>query len=409
MTYQDTLDYLFSQLPMYQRIGQAAYKANLDNTWWLMNMLGNPQDGLKCIHVAGTNGKGSTSHLLASIFQEAGYKTGLYTSPHLVDFRERIKINGAMISKDYVVDFTEKYRTQFSNQGLSFFEWTVGLAFDYFRSEKVDVAIIEVGMGGRLDSTNVVTPELSIITNIGFDHVQFLGNTLEKIATEKGGIIKPNIPVVIGKTQLETKPVFQQIASEKKAPIYFADEKEYVIFECPLKGDYQINNFKTVLKAIDLLKETWKIDHESISAGFKNVLQNTHFRGRWDILQTNPTIICDVGHNIDGILHNLKQLEHMRNEGKLHFVLGFVNDKSLDQIIPLFPKDACYYFTKASVPRSLGTNELAAQFKRHGFQGLTFEHLEAAYRAALVSMQSEDILYIGGSTFIVADLYLTLQ
>ncbi len=409
MTYQQTLDYLFAQLPMYQRIGKAAYKANLDNTWWLMEQLNAPHKKFKSIHVAGTNGKGSTSHLLASIFQDAGFKTGLYTSPHLVDFRERIRINGEMISEQSVIEFTQTYKDTFANQGLSFFEWTVGLAFDHFTKEQVDIAIVEVGLGGRLDSTNVIIPELSIITNIGYDHVQFLGNTLDKIATEKAGIIKENIPVIIGKTQDETAPVFQSIANDKKAEIIFADQQEFdVIPWSPLLGNYQEENFKTVLIACKKLQQIgFQISASNIENGFENVLKNTQLKGRWDIVQTEPRIICDVGHNKEGLIQNINQLQKT-TKGDLHFLLGFVNDKEIGEIIDLFPENAFYHLTQASVPRALSIKELEKYFFKKKASFKKYANLAEALANSVHLLTNSDTLYVGGSTFIVADFYNAL-
>lgn len=409
MTYQQTLDYLFAQLPMYQRIGKAAYKANLDNTRWLMEQLNAPHQKFKSIHVAGTNGKGSTSHLLASIFQEAGFKTGLYTSPHLVDFRERIRINGEMISEQSVIAFTKTYMDTFANQGLSFFEWTVGLAFDHFAKEKVDIAIIEVGLGGRLDSTNVVSPELSIITNIGYDHVQFLGNTLEKIAIEKAGIIKEKTPVIIGKTQDETAAVFQSIAHDKSAEITFADQQKFdKIPSSPLQGKYQVENFKTVLTACKKLHQLgFEISASNIEDGFQNVLKNTQLKGRWDIVQNSPRIICDVGHNKEGIIQNIEQLQRT-TEGDLHFLLGFVNDKEIAEIIDLFPANAFYHLTQASVPRALPINELENYFLAKNVSLKKYQSVSEAMVIAMNLLRTTDTLYVGGSTFIVADFYNAL-
>lgn len=409
MTYQQTLDYLFAQLPMYQRIGKAAYKANLENTWWLMNHLNNPHKNFKSIHVGGTNGKGSTSHLLASVFQEAGYKTGLYTSPHLVDFRERIRINGEMISEDKVISFTAAHKDAFAHQGLSFFEWTVGLAFEFFAEQQVDIAIVEVGLGGRLDSTNVITPELSIITNIGLDHTQFLGNTKELIAAEKAGIIKSDVPVVIGKTQVETQEVFEKKARENNAQIIFSENESFeTIPESTLAGSYQSENFKTVLCALKLMREKgFSISNSEIERGFKNVSINTQLKGRWDIISSEPTVICDVGHNREGLEQNIEQLKQLQTN-KLHFILGFVNDKDIIGVIDLFPWKATYHLTQASVPRAFPVEELEIKFKAHGFDCKSYENTDAAYNSVIKKMANNDCLYIGGSTFIVADFYKSL-
>lgn len=409
MTYQQTLDYLFAQLPMYQRIGKAAYKANLDNTWWLMNHLHNPHTKFKSIHIGGTNGKGSTSHLLASVFQEAGYKTGLYTSPHLVDFRERIRINGEMISEEKVISFTSDHKEALAEKGLSFFEWTVGLAFEYFAEQRVDIAIIEVGLGGRLDSTNVVTPELSVITNIGLDHTQFLGDTKEKIAAEKAGIIKTKVPVVIGKTQIETQVIFEKTAQERDASIIFSDQE--FIGETPkseLSGSYQLENFKTVLTALKIMKEKgFDISDSQIDLGFKNVVSNTKLKGRWDIISSEPKIICDVGHNREGLEQNIEQLKQLKPY-KLHFILGFVNDKEIDSVIDLFPWNATYHLTQASVPRAMPVEELEKKFTIQGLTCKTYKNTQVAYNSVVKEMAKTDCLYIGGSTFIVADFYKSL-
>ena len=405
MTYPETLDYLFSQLPMYQRVGQATYKADLNNTIALMKLLGNPESKFKSIHVAGTNGKGSTSHLLASVFQEAGYKTGLYTSPHLLDFRERIRINGEMISEKEVTSFVEENKISCEQLDLSFFEWTVGLAFHSFALNQVDIAIVEVGMGGRLDSTNVLSPELSIITNIGLDHAQFLGDTLDKIALEKAGIIKPKVPVVIGKFQRETEGSFRRIALAHESTILFADQQFPMdIPPCPLKGHYQAENFQTVLIAADHLNTAgWKLSNEAISAGFENVLKNTGLRGRWEILNEKPKTICDVGHNLDGIKSIVHQLESEEFK-QLHLVLGFVSDKNVEELISLFPKNAIFYLTQPSIPRAMPLDRLEqiADGKRINYK--RFENVELALEAAKIQATQDDIIFIGGSTFVVADL-----
>lgn len=403
MNYQETLDYLFSQLPMYQRIGKAAYKADLNNTIELCKLLGNPEKKFKSIHVAGTNGKGSTSHYLASILQEAGYKVGLYTSPHLVDFRERIKINGKMISETAVVEFVSKFKDRFEKIGLSFFEMTVGLAFDHFANEHVDIAIIETGLGGRLDSTNVITPEISIITNIGLDHTQFLGDTPEKIAIEKAGIIKQNIPVVIGETQDEITNVFIRTASEKKATIIFADQQS-ISFEIPSNlPNYQKKNIKTVLESFEQLKSIgWEISNAQIESGINNMVNNTGLHGRWQTLRTNPLTICDTGHNEAGIKYVLEQIENTPYN-TLRMVIGFVNDKSVDQILSMLPKNATYYFCQASIPRSLDHLELQKLATKSGLAGQTFSTVNAAISKAFDESSADDLVFIGGSTFVVAD------
>jgi dihydrofolate synthase/folylpolyglutamate synthase len=404
MTYEQTLDYLFSQLPMFQRVGQAAYKADLNNTIELCAILNHPENSFKSVHIAGTNGKGSTSHMLASILQEAGYKVGLYTSPHLKDFRERIRINGEMIPQQEVIDFVTQYQSSFENIGLSFFEWTVGLAFDYFRKEKVDVAILETGMGGRLDSTNVVTPLLSIITNIGFDHQQFLGDTLEKIAGEKAGIIKPNIPVVIGETKPETREVFTKTAQQKNAPIYFADQLiTPPLPECELKGSYQQKNIKTVLQSIKLLQAQFTISEENITNGLKKAIQNTHLQGRWQTISTQPKIIIDVAHNESGIrelLHQLKQ----ENYKQLNIVFGAVNDKDITKILNILPKEAHYFFCQAQIPRALDKNKLFELATAAGLTGTINNSVEEALIKAKEKSSDNDLILVFGSIFVVAEI-----
>ena len=412
---------------MYQRIGAAAYKADLNNTIALLNMLGNPQNNFKSVHVAGTNGKGSCSHMLASIFQEAGYKTGLYTSPHLRDFRERIRINGEMIPEEQVVDFIAKYQESFEKMELSFFEMTVGMAFDYFSNEQVDIAIVEVGMGGRLDSTNLITPELSVITNIGLDHVQFLGDTLEKIAGEKAGIIKEGIPVVIGETQSETHQVFENKAAECHSPIYFADQifdcdkihieslykQEYDIWknndlyleacEIPLMGNYQKKNLTTVMCAADLLRERFQLTDDHLRDGIANVIRNTHLMGRWQILNNDPLTIADTGHNVDGIREVISQLAEM-SYNKLHFVIGMVNDKDIDHVLQLLPHSCEYYFCKADIPRGLDANILAEKAFELGLRGKVYESVRDAYQSAINAAYIDDVVFVGGSNFIVAEV-----
>ncbi len=404
MTYPETLEYLFQQLPMYQRVGKAAYKADLDNTWALMERLNSPHKKFKTIHVAGTNGKGSVSHMLASIFKEAGYKTGLYTSPHLVDFRERIRMNGKMIPEQVVVDFVADYKEAFEELQLSFFEWTVGLAFQSFAQESVDIAIVEVGMGGRLDSTNVITPQLSIITNIGWDHMQFLGDTLAKIAGEKAGIIKENTPVVIGKSQPETVEVFLERAKALRAPIVFADKQPMVpMLESDLRGKYQAENFQTVIVACSWLSGMgWSLTPAAVKAGLGSVKRNSGLRGRWEVLQRNPLVICDVGHNKEGVLHITEQLEKTPHE-KLHLVLGFVNDKNVKEVLDLFPKKATYYLCQASIPRALEVSELSAMAKDFGLEHQSYPNVSEAYQAAFNAAQSGDLVFVGGSTFVVGD------
>jgi len=389
---------------MYQRVGQSAYKADLTATITLANYLKNPEKSFKSVHVAGTNGKGSTSHMLASVFQEAGYKTGLYTSPHLKDFRERIKINGKMIPKKAVSEFVEEHKAFFEANQLSFFEMTVGLAFDYFRSERVDIAIVEVGMGGRLDSTNIITPEISVITNIGLDHTQFLGNTLGKVAVEKGGIIKEGIPVVIGETLSETKLVFEQIAAERNAPITFTEIDDFSGYTSDLKGIYQKKNIKTVLATLRVLKKnSWNISEENIKIGLLNTIKNTGLMGRWQVLRESPRVICDTAHNKDGLQLVMEQLA-AENYEKLHIVLGVVNDKDLGSVLPLFPKNATYYFCKPNIPRGLDASLLLSQAIGFGLVGEDYISVKSAYLAAIKVASATDLIFVGGSTFVVAEV-----
>lgn len=403
MNYKETTEWMFSQLPMFQMQGAAAYKEDLTNALLLVNHLKNPEKTFKTIHVAGTNGKGSTSSMLASILQESGYKVGLYTSPHLKDFRERVRINGEMISEAFVVDFVAENKAFFEANELSFFEMTVGLAFDYFAKEAVDIAIIEVGMGGRLDATNVIKPLVSVITNIGFDHTQFLGSSLEAIAGEKAGIIKQNTPVVIGEYTEETKPVFEGIATEKHAPIYFAQEYPEVVYDCDLLGDYQVHNKKTALLAINLLKAIFDITEDNIKAGFKNVVLNTGLLGRWQVLQEKPMVVCDTAHNSHGLKIVLNQIPKQKFK-KLHIVLGVVNDKDLASILPLFPTNATYYFCKPNVSRGLDAEVLHKKAVEFDLKGEVFISVSAAYKSALENAGLNDFIYIGGSTFVVAEI-----
>ena len=395
---------MFKQLPMYQKQGAVAYKADLSNTLKLASYLNHPEHNFKSVHVAGTNGKGSTSHMLASILQEQGYKTGLYTSPHLKDFRERIKINGEVITESEVINFIERHKSFFERNNLSFFEMTVGMAFEFFSKEKVDIAIIEVGMGGRLDSTNIIISEVSVITNIGFDHMAFLGNTLGQIAGEKAGIIKNGIPVVIGKSQKETEEVFKAKALDHQSPIYFADQSAEIEYESDLKGIYQKENKRTVLKTIQVLRETgWVISDKSVETGLKNVMRNTELRGRWQILQENPLVICDTAHNKDGLVLVMQQLQEQEYD-QLHMVLGAVNDKDLASILPLFPKDAIYYFARPDVPRGLDEKELQKKAKSFHLRGEAFSSVTEAYLSAKQVATERDLIYVGGSTFVVAEI-----
>ena len=405
MNYKQTLDWMFNKLPMYQTQGTTAYRKDITNTVLLANHLGNPERHLKCIHVAGTNGKGSTSHLLASVLQEAGYKVGLYTSPHLKDYRERVSINGIPISEDYVCEFINKNKPFFEANELSFFEMSVGLAFEYFIKEKTDLNIIEVGMGGRLDSTNIITPLVSVITNIGLDHTQFLGDTLELIAFEKAGIIKPNIPVVIGEYVPETKPVFLAKANETNSEIYFASDLIQEDYPSALLGDYQIQNKKTVLQTIKVLqdKKLLSVSETDIKNGFLNVIKNTGLQGRWQQLGENPTIICDTAHNAHGLKIVLQQLKNQTYEG-LHIVLGLVNDKNLEEILPLFPLEALYYFCKPNIPRGLDAEILKEKAAAFNLIGETYLSVSSAYQNAKKNAQSNDFIYVGGSTFVVAEI-----
>ena len=405
MNYQETVNWMFTQLPMYQSIGKAAYKEDLTNTVLLAKYLDNPEKNLKCIHVAGTNGKGSTSHMLASILQEAGYTVGLYTSPHLKDFRERIKINNQQIDENFVVEFIAKNKIFFEQNQLSFFEMTVGLALDYFNKSNVDIAIIEVGMGGRLDSTNIITPLISVITNIGLDHTQFLGNTLSLIANEKAGIIKPNVPVIIGEYLDETESVFIAKANENKSKIYFASDLIQEIYPTELLGDYQVSNVKTVLQTIAILQlqKQFLISNDNIKNGLVNAVKNTGLQGRWQKLKEKPLIICDTAHNAHGLEIVLKQIQKQQFKD-LHFVFGVVNDKDLDSILELFPKNAKYYFCKPDIPRGLEANTLQEKCTEYGLFGSVYNSVAAAYANALQAANNDDMIFIGGSTFVVAEI-----
>ncbi|TDP57760.1 bifunctional folylpolyglutamate synthase/dihydrofolate synthase [Flavobacterium dankookense] len=405
MNYQQTLDWMFNQLPMYQTQGASAYKEDLTNTILLANYLGNPEKQLKCIHVAGTNGKGSTSHLLASVLQEAGYKVGLYTSPHLKDYRERIKINGKDIDEHFVVEFIAAHKSFLENTQLSFFEMSVGLAFDYFSKHKTDINIIEVGLGGRLDSTNIITPLVSVITNIGLDHTQFLGNTLQAIAFEKAGIIKPSIPVVIGEYHNETKPVFIKKATETNSEIFFASDLITQNYTSDLIGDYQEHNKRTVLQTLKVLQDTtdFKIAETAIQLGFQNAIKNTGLQGRWQQLGSNPKVVCDTAHNEHGLRIVLNQLKK-EDYTQLHIVLGVVNDKNLDEILPLFPKNAIYYFCRPNIPRGLDVLVLYEKATEFGLKGEICNSVSKAYSNAKENAAATDFIYIGGSTFVVAEI-----
>jgi dihydrofolate synthase/folylpolyglutamate synthase len=401
MKYQEVLQWMFAQLPMFQRVGESAFKKDLTNTLAFSKELGFPETKFKSIHVGGTNGKGSTSHMLASILQEAGYKVGLYTSPHLKSFTERIRINGKEISKRKVTEFINKNKDFLETQQLSFFEMTVGMAFDYFANEKVDIAIIEVGLGGRLDSTNIITPLVSVITNIGYDHMQFLGETLPEIAGEKAGIIKEQIPVIIGEYQEEVAQVFLSKAATMNTTINFASD-DNTDYTSDLLGDYQKSNTKTAVTAIKKLQGFYITD-KNIKDGLQNVVQNTKLKGRWQILQQNPTVICDTAHNKEGLQIVLKQLTRQKY-AKLHIVLGVVSDKKVADIFPFFPTDARYYFCKPNIPRGLSEVVLQQQAAEFGLLGDTFSSVKKALNKALKSANQQDIIYVGGSTFVVAEI-----
>lgn len=403
LSYSQTVEWMFQQLPMYQRVGADAFKKDLVNIINFSDYLGNPQNKFKTVHVAGTNGKGSTSHMLASILQEAGYKVGLYTSPHLIDFRERIKINGKEIPENDVVNFIDSNKNYLKKHNLSFFEMTVGMAFSYFSKENVDIAIIEVGLGGRLDSTNIIKPILSVITNIGLDHTNMLGNTLEEIAAEKAGIIKPCTPVIIGEYQEETYPVFQKIAKTNSSKILLASS-ETISLETDLKGDYQEKNTKTAFLAIKELQSLGiKISSENIKQGLLSVISNTGLQGRWQQIHAHPKVICDTAHNKEGILYVVNQLKK-ESYNKLHIVLGFVSDKKLEDILPLFPKDATYYFCRPDIPRGLNENSLLQEALKFNLEGNSYASVKEAFMASLSSAKKQDLIYVGGSTFVVAEI-----
>ena len=423
MTYEETLHYLYTSTPLFQNVGKDAYKEGLENTYELDKHFGHPHKQFKTIHIAGTNGKGSCSHTLAAILQSAGYKTGLYTSPHLVDFRERIRVNGTPVPKDYVTSFVEENRSFFEPLHPSFFELTTAMAFKYFTEQHVDVAIIEVGLGGRLDCTNIITPDMCIITNISFDHTQFLGNTLEKIAKEKAGIIKSGIPVVIGETSTETRTVFQNKAAETHAPITFAEDeslvedwktgtdgyriyqtKDYANLKGELGGLYQIKNTNTILTAVRQLKQIgYTITEQDVRNGFANVCKLTGLMGRWQTIETSPKVICDTGHNVGGISYIVKQLKHETYK-HLHIVIGMVNDKDISGVLSLLPKDADYYFTQASVKRALPAEEMAQKAYAANLQGSYYDNVQTALEVAKAKADKDDLIFVGGSSFIVADL-----
>ncbi len=392
---------MFAQLPMYQHLGTSALNAKLDNIQAFAEHLGQPEAKFRSIHVAGTNGKGSSSHMLASVLQEAGYRTGLYTSPHLKDFRERIKINGSTIGKAAVVSFIEEHRPYLQKHRLSFFEMSVGMAFDFFAREKVDIAVIEVGLGGRLDSTNIIRPEVSLITNIGMDHTETLGDTLLKITREKAGIIKPGVPVVISETQEEVGSVFKEVAEERNAPITFADQTVDKVYPTCLLGDYQSRNVKGVLATLASLRH-FEVRESHIRAGLMNVVENTGLLGRWQIVRERPRVIFDTAHNSEGLTLTVAQVKHQPHD-RLHFVLGFVREKNLEQILPLFPKHASYYFCRANIPRGLDAELLQARAAKYGLAGSVYDSVPQALMAALERASEADVIYLGGSTFTVAD------
>lgn len=424
LSYDDALSFLFSQLPMFSRVGAAAYKPGLDTSLAIDAHFGHPHRSFKSIHIGGTNGKGSTSHMLAAILQSQGYKTALYTSPHLVDFRERMRINGEMIPREKVVEFVNNWHDAHYEGHPSFFELTMMMAFDWFAKEKVDYAIIEVGMGGRLDSTNIITPEACVITNISNDHTQFLGDTLPKIAAEKAGIMKSGIPTVIGEAEGDVRGVFQDRAAEVGVPTVFAEDNPRLLraqedscgwrcesregsFVVPLPGDYQKKNINTVLHVVDAMRKAGiEISDTAVTTGLENVDKLTGFRGRWTLLGENPLVIADTGHNIAGITYNMAQLKRImagRPSGKLRIVIGFVADKTIDKILALLPRDAEYYITNASIPRALPARELKQRFADAGIEGRDFPEVKEAYAAAKDDASPEDVIFVGGSTFVVAD------
>ena len=393
---------MFTQLPMYQRSGKIAFTGKLDNSKAFSAHLDYPEKKFKSIHVAGTNGKGSSSHMLASILQDAGYKVGLYTSPHLKDFRERIRINGEPVSKSFVVDFIENNRFFFETFSLSFFEMTVGMAFAYFAEEKVDIAIIEVGLGGRLDSTNIITPEVSLITNIGMDHVDMLGDTLTKIAVEKAGIVKEGVPVVISESQPEIVDTFKEIAQQRNSRIVFADEVILDVYKTSLLGYYQSKNMKGVVATIRELSD-FKVTESNIKEGLLKVIENTKLMGRWQILKNSPTVVCDTAHNSEGLSLVLQQIGQQKFDN-LHLVLGFVREKDLNSILPLFPKKAIYYFCSPNVPRGLDVGTLTKKAAEFGLKGESYPSVNAAFSEALQNASKTDFIFIGGSTFTVAEV-----
>ena len=394
---------MFEQLPMYQNMGGSAYKKDLKNITLLCDYLNNPQKNFRSVHVGGTNGKGSTSHMISSVLQEAGYKVGLYTSPHIKDFRERIKINGESISKDYVTNFINKNFDFFKKNKLSFFEMTVGLSFDYFSSHKVDLAIIEVGMGGRLDSTNIISPLLSIITNVSLDHTKFLGNTISQIAFEKAGIIKKNTPVLIGEFNDEINEIFNSNAKQINAPIYFANQIDKIDFNCDLKGQYQIKNIQTTLNALKILSNHFDFSNDNISNGLSRIVQNTGLIGRWHKIQNKPLTICDTAHNESALKEVVGQLLES-NYKRLHFILGFSNDKDMESISKVFPQKSEYYFVESNVGRAMQKEYIKDMFQKSGKKGVVCNSVNEAFTIAKDKSENNDVIFIGGSTFVVAEI-----
>ncbi|MFZ9673377.1 MAG: bifunctional folylpolyglutamate synthase/dihydrofolate synthase [Flavobacteriaceae bacterium] len=403
MNYQETTEWMFARLPMYQQKGASAYSGKLAPVRSLVAHLGHPEQRFKSIHIAGTNGKGSSSHMLSAVLQEAGYKVGLYTSPHLKDFRERIKINGDLAPQSFVVDFISQHKEFIESHQLSFFELTVGMALDYFAQEQVDIAVIEVGLGGRLDATNIITPEISLITNIGWDHMDLLGHTLVEIAAEKAGIIKSGVPVVISQTQDEVKNVFLTSAQQASAPIVFADQQKHPDYLCDLQGSYQKKNIQGVLSVLHHLAMAWGITDKHIRSGLGQVQKLTGFQGRWQVLSSHPTCVADTAHNVDGLTLTQQQLQSTPHK-QLHLVLGFVKDKDLSAILPLFPKKAHYYFCAPQMMRALSATSLRDIAQMHGLNGSAYESVNQAFETAKSLADTEDLIYVGGSTFVVAEV-----
>ena len=399
MNYKDTISYLYEKLPMYQRSGRIAYKKDIGNIIKASKILGNPHLDFKSIHIAGTNGKGSTSHMISSVLQEAGYKVGLYTSPHLKDFRERIKINGNMISEGSVINFIKKYKSNFEKIHMSFFELTVAMAFNYFSEENIDIAVIECGLGGRLDSTNIISPEISVITNISLDHTDLLGDTLEKIAIEKSGIIKKNTPVIIGRKQKETKHIFEQKASKENSKIIYAKNFNY---KCDLKGFYQKENIDTAITTIKNLNK-FKIDEKDIKKGLNKIVKNTSILGRWQIISNEPLIICDTAHNIDGLNEVVNQINKIQFN-KLHFIIGLVSDKNIDAVLSVLPKKAHYYFCQADIPRAMNKTDLQIESKKFNLKGEICSSVKKALDKAKKRAKRNDLIFVGGSIFVVAEI-----